>query len=147
MAKLRIKGRTGRGRSDRGRAASAGFTLIEVMMVVVIVGVLAMIAYPSYSEFIKKGNRAAAQAYLMKAAQLQQQFFNDARRFATTEENLNLTRPDKVNANYNVAFTVPDPNDVVRREFTITATPIAGTRQADDGNSWYTTGGRRQPRD
>lgn len=119
-----IKTRTG--------VSQQGFTLIELMSVVTIIAVLMLVAYPSYSEYIKRGNRAEAQAYLMRAAQLQQQFFNDARRFAATAEDLNLNVPDRVGGNYDVAFAINDPNDV-RVEFTITATPKSGTRQADDG--------------
>ena len=58
-----------------------GFTLIELMMVVVIIGILAAVAYPSYQTYILKGNRASAQAYLMDAAQRQAQYFLDNRSY------------------------------------------------------------------
>jgi type IV pilus assembly protein PilE len=45
-----------------------GFTLVELMVVVAIVGVLTMVAYPSYQGYIKTSNRAAAQADLMSLA-------------------------------------------------------------------------------
>ena len=60
-----------------------GFTLIELMIVVAIVAILAGVAYPSYRNYILKGNRAAAQAFLMDAAQRQQQYFLDNRTYAT----------------------------------------------------------------
>ena len=59
-----------------------GFTLIELMIVVVIIGILAAIAYPSYRTYILKGNRASAEAFLMDAAQRQQQYFLDNRAYA-----------------------------------------------------------------
>ncbi len=46
-----------------------GFTLIEVMIVVAIVGILSAIALPSYNEYIRRGHRAEARAGLLQAAQ------------------------------------------------------------------------------
>src|SRR5256885_9595200 len=46
-----------------------GFTLIELMIVVAVVGILGAIAIPSYSEYIRRGHRAEARAGLLQAAQ------------------------------------------------------------------------------
>lgn len=46
-----------------------GFTLIELMIVVAIVGILSAIAYPSYVEYVRKGHRAEARTGLLQAAQ------------------------------------------------------------------------------
>ena len=46
-----------------------GFTLIEVMIVVAIIGILSAIAYPSYAEYIRRGHRAHARAGLLQAQQ------------------------------------------------------------------------------
>ena len=46
-----------------------GFTLIELMIVVAVVGILSAIAYPSYAEYIRRGHRADARAGLLQAQQ------------------------------------------------------------------------------
>ena len=117
----------------RGKPQS-GVTLVELMVVVAIIGILAIIAYPSYTSHLVKGRRASAQAHLMDIAQLEQQYFLDARRYATGSNaltTLNITTPSDVSAHYNVitisAVTGPPAG------FTATAEPKAGTAQAGDG--------------
>lgn len=48
---------------------AAGFTLIELMIVVAVVGILSAIAYPSYAEYVRRGHRAEARAGLLQSAQ------------------------------------------------------------------------------
>ena len=52
-----------------------GFTLIELMIVVAIVGILAAIAYPSYVEQVRKGRRADAMAQMVTLAQAYERFY------------------------------------------------------------------------
>ncbi|MFC1748695.1 type IV pilin protein [Pseudomonadota bacterium] len=61
-----------------------GFTLIEVMMVVAIVGILAMIAYPSYTDIIRKTNRADGMASLMKVMGSQERYYSEKNTYAMT---------------------------------------------------------------
>lgn len=52
-----------------------GITLIELVVVIAIIGILAAIAYPNYSEYVRRGNRADAIAVTMEAAQFMERFF------------------------------------------------------------------------
>ncbi|QYJ98702.1 prepilin-type N-terminal cleavage/methylation domain-containing protein [Shewanella alkalitolerans] len=67
-----------------------GFTLIEVMIVVVIIGILAAIAYPSYIDFVTKSGRSEGVAAVMRAANLQEQYYLDNRQYASSMADLGL---------------------------------------------------------
>ena len=51
------------------RRRPLGFTLIELMIVLAIVGILSAIAFPSYTKYVAKGKRAEARAALLESAQ------------------------------------------------------------------------------
>ena len=115
-----------------------GFTLIEVMVVVVIVGVLAAIGYPSYQNHMRKGARASAQAEMMKIADRQAQYLLDARTYAVGSgalTALNISLPTDVSVKYTVTITAADGTDTPSTppSYTIRATPITGGAQVADG--------------
>lgn len=58
-----------------GRRPDSGFTLIELMIAVAIIGILVAIAYPSYAEQVRRSQRADAQTVLMEAAQYMQRYY------------------------------------------------------------------------
>jgi type IV pilus assembly protein PilE len=111
--------------------ASRGFTLIELMIVVAIIGILAAIAYPSYQNQIRKSNRAAAQAVLMDGANKQQFYLSSQREYADTLAKLNITPPTDVTRWYDI--TVAANNGATPPTFIFTATPKAGSQQVPDG--------------
>lgn len=59
-----------------------GFTLIELMIVVAVIGILSAIAYPSYSEYVQRSRIAEATANLSEMRIRQERFFQDNRTYA-----------------------------------------------------------------
>lgn len=106
-----------------------GFTLMEIMVVVAIIGILAAIAIPSYQSQLRKGRRADAQSYMMELANLEQQYLLDARAYLTGGGAANTLKPTPVTvANfYDVAIAAGATNP----SFVITATPKGA--QVKDG--------------
>lgn len=73
------------------RKNSKGFTLIELMIVVAIIGILAAIAIPQFAAYRQRGFNAAAQSDLRNAATAQEAFFTDSNIYANNGEDAFLT--------------------------------------------------------
>lgn len=130
-----------------GNRRSAGFSLLEVMIAVVVVAILASIAVPSYREYVKRGKRAAAQSVLMDLAARQQAFLLDKRRYATSAGELNFNSwPAEIAADYSM---VPDPvtanNAASPPTFTVTSTATSSGVMAGDSNMTIDQNGTKTP--
>ncbi|ARU89811.1 type IV pilin protein [Pseudomonas sp. M30-35] len=60
-----------------------GFTLMELMIVVAIIGILAAIAYPSYQDYVLRSGRSDGQAWLMRIMQAQERFYSQNQTYTT----------------------------------------------------------------
>ena len=121
-----------------------GFTLIELMITVAVVGILAAVAFPSYTQYIIRANRSAAKAQMMDIANRQQQFLLANRAYATKTqlEASGYAPPTSVTERYGYTITV---GTGALPSFEITFTPITGTQQATDGALTLNSEGVKTP--
>lgn len=136
-----------------------GFTLIELMITVAVVGILAAIAYPSYQEFVAKSRRAGGKAVLAMGQQWMERFYSENFSYRTvrgsTTDTASTRFPDSLKqspqpesgsvAMYNVVLTADatEPNN----KFTLVLTRISTASMANDrcGNLQVDQYGRKKP--
>jgi type IV pilus assembly protein PilE len=122
-----------------------GFTLIELMVTVAIVAILAAIAYPSYTQYVIRGKRAAAKAAMMDIANREQQFLLSNRVYAdkTTLVNNGYVLDNDVSRSY--TWDVTADNTASPPIFTITLSPSGA--QSADGPLTLNSRGEKTPLD
>ena len=130
----------------------SGFTLIEVMIAVVIVGIIAAVGYPSYQSMMVSANRSTAQADLMSFASAME------RHYATTFS-YNGAATGSGNTGSPAVFTAysPSTEPAAKKKYTLTihavsadgnsyelrAVPVSGSPQAGDGTLYIYSDGRK----
>jgi len=82
-----------------------GFTLIELMIVIAIVGILAAIAYPSYQDSVRKARRGSAQANLVELTSYMERKFTENNVYNSTTASATLIASGITNDYY--LFTLP----------------------------------------
>jgi type IV pilus assembly protein PilE len=98
-----------------------GFTLMELMITVAIIGILLAVAVPSYQEYLRRANRADAKALLMEASQFMERFYTTNNTYVTPPNPAATDMPDN-------AFKVSPKGKTgidVKYDLTFTAAPTA----------------------
>jgi len=127
------------------RKNDKGFTLIELMITIGIIGILLAVAIPSYSSYLKESRRTDAVVVLLEIAGEQERFFAENNNYAATMADLGYGTGTQNSyasqeGHYNVSVSAQ-----TARTYTLTATPVANGAQAGDacGNFSVTSSGGR----
>lgn len=140
--------------------AMRGFSLVELMIVVVIMGIVASVAIPYFGEAGMRGKRVEAKEILLKAASKQEQFFAQYVSYTKVVKGtsscsgvacgLGLTSDLSENENYKLSIAVgpvgcePGSDTApICRTFTLTATPDGGFTDSECQALTYTNAGVR----
>ena len=110
----------------------AGFTLIELMIVVAIIGIISAIAYPSYQESVRKSNRADGKAALNDVAQRLQRCFTAYSSYAHASCAIGQTLSGGGSVNSGEGMYTITASALTATTFSLTAAPVTGTTQAGD---------------
>jgi type IV pilus assembly protein PilE len=123
---------------------SQGFSLLELMITIAIIGILASAGSISYQSQVKRGLRTEAQTAMMEIAAKQEQYMMNNQVYANnlTISGLNYTLPASINENYIIA-TYPYGTDPQR--FYIYALPKAGSQMVGDLNMYVYSYGYKYP--
>lgn len=134
------------------KRAARGFSLIELMVVLFVVGILAAVAIDQYSSYMVRATRSAAQAYLLTIASKQEEFVVRNHFYAMSavklptnddpdERGLGLTEPTDVTTYYTISI------EPLTNGFVAIATAKPGTRQTPDGDLKVNHRGVKTPPD
>jgi len=125
------------------RSRQHGFTLIEAMIVVAVIGILSAIALPSYQEYIRRGHRAEARAGLLQAAHWLERVATARGTYLTTDEaatKFPAVLQDVPSKSYAISLAGTDSHGA---GYTLTATPQNGQAVDKCGGFTLSQDGKR----
>ena len=111
------------------RDNTKGFTLIELMIVVVVLGIIVAIAYPAYQGMVQQARQSDAKSVLMETAQKLERCYTESNAYdddGSGGDCVDLSSLSSEQGYYDVGGTITS------NTFTLEATPAAGSPQADD---------------
>ena len=122
---------------------SAGFSLIEVMIAVAILGIVASIAYPSYQSYLRDSRRADAEGVLIEMSQWMERQYTVNGRYDDGAGNAPALPIQKSPRDGTATHYVVSVSAVDTDSFTLTATAQGGQTQEECGNLTLTQTGAR----
>lgn len=135
------------------RNRTGGFTLLELMIVVTIVGVLAAIAFPYYGDYVRKSRRVDGENALMEAAQKLETFYAANATYTEDEVAANISVKSQTTDGvyfYDIAIVAADASCPITSCYRIDATPTTNREQNRDkvkGFRIWSTGKREHSLD
>ena len=129
------------------RRSGRGFTLVEILITIAIVGILVGIGFPSYRAYIVKQGRSAAQGELLELAAMQEKIYLNSNAYTqnlsanytgASTGGLGRTNSKTTDGKYDIAFA-----NAAAQSWSLTATPVSGSSQANDGVITINSNGTR----
>jgi type IV pilus assembly protein PilE len=134
--------------------AQRGFTLIELMIVVVVIAILAVVGYPAYTDHVNRGRRAEGKTALLKAAQQMERYYtlNNCYPSAACAPNNAATSAAALAAAGILAYSGSSAADgwytvsvtLNPQDYTLTATPVPRFSDPKCGNLTLNNAGLKQ---
>ncbi len=111
---------------------NGGFTLVELMVVVAIISILTLVAFPAYQDQMRKTRRSDAKVALTELANRQEKFFSDNQRYtATIVGSPGLAYNNTLSPERYYTLSAQSPSNAT---YTLTATAVSTGPQAGDTN-------------
>lgn len=125
-----------------------GFSLMELLVALVVIGVLAGIATPMYQDHVRSGRRAAAQTALADIATRQEQFYLDNKTYTTALGSAGLnTRAVTDGDYYALSVDAATSSCAIANCYVLRAAPQASQAEDDCGTLTMTSQGDKSPSD
>lgn len=125
-----MSGRANAGCPGRLATRAGGFTLVELMIVLVVIAILTATAVPAYQDHVRRARRADAQATLVKAAQFMERNYTEAGRYDQTSGGAAIALPDGLSrspeSSGTAQFYAISLQGMSANAYTLEARPVGG---------------------